>query len=68
MDMTMQTSLCSGSIQELSVGEIDQVAGGPIFIPPLVVAAVKFTGYALAATGAAAALTVATAKVVDALD
>ena len=55
-------------IQEMRFDEIEEVSGGPIFVPPLVVAAAKFMAYATAAAGASAALTVGTAKVVEAVD
>ncbi|RDC58929.1 hypothetical protein HME9302_00105 [Alteripontixanthobacter maritimus] len=54
-------------IQTLSTRDIEHVAGGPIFIPVAVVKIAKFAGYATAAAGAGAALTVAADRVVRAV-
>jgi len=55
----------TAEVRSLTSSELDQVAGGPFMIPPMVVAAAKLGGAATAGAAATATLTVVTAKTID---
>lgn len=66
--MNMQPAFAGAGVTELSIDEVEAVAGGPIVIPVLVVKAVKVIGYVAGGAALGAGATEATKRIIDAVD